>query len=171
MRRAVYPGSFDPITKGHIDIIERALAIFDEVIVAVVHNPSKSPLFTLEERRDIIQKVFEGQERLRVDSFSGLLVDYVEAQDASCIVKGLRVVSDFEFEFQMALLNRQLKAQIDTVFLMTQDRYAFLSSSSVKEIASLGGDVRPLVPELVADRLAQRFGIARASRSQIVDRD
>lgn len=171
MRRAVYPGSFDPITMGHVDIIERALAQFDEVVVAVVHNPAKNPLFSLEERREIILKVFENRPGLSVATFSGLLVDFVEAQQASCIVKGLRVVSDFEFEFQMALLNRQLKPSIDTVFLMTQGRYAFLSSSSVKEIASLGGDVSQLVPPFVQQRLSERFGLSGATRSQIVDRD
>lgn len=171
MRRAVYPGSFDPITYGHIDIIDRALNLFDEVIVAVVRNPSKTPLFTLEERKEIIQKVLPGRDRLRVESFSGLLVDFVSANEATAIVKGLRVVSDFEFEFQMSLLNRQLDPRIDTVFLMTQDRFAFLSSSSVREIASLGGSVKQMVPELVEERLRDKFGFREQTRGQTVDRE
>jgi len=171
MRRAVYPGSFDPITYGHIDIIDRALAIFDEVIVAVVRNPSKSPLFSLEERKEIIQKTLRDRAHLRVESFSGLLVDFVSANDATVIVKGLRAVSDFEFEFQMSLLNRQLNPRIDTVFLMTQDRFAFLSSSSVREIASLGGSVHQMVPPEVEERLRERFGHVERTRGQTVDRE
>ncbi|MBM3465678.1 MAG: pantetheine-phosphate adenylyltransferase [Armatimonadetes bacterium] len=171
MRRAVYPGSFDPITLGHIDIIDRALNLFDELVVAVVRNPSKNALFSLEERQDIIGRVLPGRDRLKVATFSGLLVKFVEAQGAHAIVKGLRAVSDFDFEFQMSLLNRQLNPRIDTVFLMTQDRYAFLSSSSVREIASLGGSVNQMVPPLVEERLRERFGLSEPGRGQTVDRE
>lgn len=172
MRRAVYPGSFDPITNGHLDIIDRALALFDEVVVAVVVNPNKKALFSQEERKDIIARVAADRDRLYVESFSGLLVKFVEAQQASAIVKGLRAVSDFEFEFQMALLNRRLSPNIDTVFLMTQDIYAFLSSSSVKEIASLGGSVHGMVSPIVEARLQEKFSTGRSpSRGQTVDRD
>lgn len=171
MIRAVYPGSFDPITNGHLDIIERAASVFDELVVAVVRNPSKVPLFTLEERQEMIQKLLVDQPKVRVDSFSGLLVSFVQEQRAQVIVKGLRAVSDFEFEFQMALLNRQLNPGIDTLFLMTQDRYAFLSSSSVREIASLGGSVREMVPPLVEERLKERFGLTEPTRGQTVDRE
>jgi pantetheine-phosphate adenylyltransferase len=140
-------------------------------VVAVVHNPNKKGLFTLDERRDMIRSVLGDRPNLRVESFSGLLVKFVESRGACAIVKGLRAVSDFEFEFQMALLNRRLAPQVDTCFLMTQDIYAFLSSSSVKEIASLGGSVKGMVPPLVEERLAERFGLEAAGRSQTVDRD
>ncbi|NDD27078.1 MAG: pantetheine-phosphate adenylyltransferase [Proteobacteria bacterium] len=174
MRRAVYPGSFDPVTNGHVDIIERALALFDELVVAVVANPNKRSLFTLEERREMIASAFEGRAGLRVVSFEGLLVKFVESQQAHAIVKGLRAVSDFDYEFQMALLNRRLAPHIDTVFLMTQDIYAFLSSSSVREIASLGGSVHGMVPPVVEARLAERFGVPTDGSPEIsppVERD
>lgn len=175
MRRAVYPGSFDPVTNGHIDIIERALALFDEIVVAVVSNPNKkTSLFTLDERAEMIRGALGERPGLRVVSFTGLLVEFVQSQEAQAIVKGLRAVSDFDFEFQMALLNRRLAPRIDTVFLMTQDIYAFLSSSSVREIASLGGSVHGMVPPLVEKRLRDRFGIAPAtapSHAQTIERD
>jgi pantetheine-phosphate adenylyltransferase len=157
--RAVYPGSFDPITNGHLDIIERASHLFGELVVAVVRNPSKTPLFSQSEREDMIRQLVADKPNVRVTSFSGLLVKFVESEQATVIVKGLRALSDFEIEFQMALLNRQLNPRIETTFLMTADRYAFLSSSSVKEISSLGGNVRDMVPPLVAQQLATRFGL------------
>lgn len=174
MRRAVYPGSFDPVTHGHMDIIERALALFDEVVVAVVSNPNKRSLFTLEERAEMIRGALGNRSGLRIETFTGLLVTFVEQQGAHAIVKGLRAVSDFDFEFQMALLNRRLSSRIDTVFLMTQDIYAFLSSSSVREIASLGGSVHGMVPPLVEARLRERFGIPppdEPPRTQRIERD
>lgn len=157
MRRAVYPGSFDPLTNGHLDIIQRAAEIVDELIVAVVCNPSKSPLFSLEERRQILQECLGDYANVRVDCFEGLLVDYMRVQEACIIVKGLRAVSDFEVEFQMALMNRKLAPEVDTVFLMTSAKHAFLSSSSVKEVFKLGGKVSDMVPPYVEERLIEKF--------------
>lgn len=172
MRRAIYPGSFDPLTNGHLDIIQRASTLVDELVVAVVVNPAKNALFTLDERKDILQECTAGLGNIVVDSFTGLLVDFVRRHQARIIVKGLRAVSDFEFEFQMALLNRNLAPEVDTLFLMTADRHAFLSSSSVKEIASLGGSVGDLVPPYVEGRLREKFGLAaEPARSQRVERD
>lgn len=172
MRRAIYPGSFDPLTNGHLDIIQRASTLVDELVVAVVVNPAKNALFTLEERQDILQECTSGLGNIAVDGFTGLLVDFVRRRQARIIVKGLRAVSDFEFEFQMALLNRNLAPEVDTLFLMTADRHAFLSSSSVKEIASLGGSVADLVPSYVEGKLREKFGLsAEPARSQRVERD
>lgn len=171
MRRAIYPGSFDPLTNGHLDIIQRASRLVDELVVAVVVNPAKNALFTLDERKDILQECTSGLGNIVVDSFTGLLVDFVRRHEARIIVKGLRAVSDFEFEFQMALLNRNLAPEVDTLFLMTADRHAFLSSSSVKEIASLGGSVGDLVPPYVEARLRDKFGLPIAERAQRVERD
>jgi pantetheine-phosphate adenylyltransferase len=168
-RRAVYAGSFDPLTNGHVDIIERAFSLCDELVVAVVRNPSKSPMFTLEERKDIIRQALGERSNLVVDSFSGLLVNYVSAQGATMIVRGLRALSDFEFEYQMALMNRKLNAQIETVFMMTQDKYAFLSSSTVREVASLGGSISGLVPPHVEELLRGKG--TESTRSQKVDVD
>ena len=158
MHRAIYPGSFDPLTNGHLDIITRAANIVDELVVAAVCNPSKHPLFTLEERRDILAECLKDIPNVRVGCFEGLLVDYVRQEQANLIVKGLRAVSDFEVEFQMALLNRKLAPQVDTLFLMTASKHAFLSSSSVKEIARFGGDVSDLVPPYVNELLKGKFG-------------
>lgn len=171
MRRAIYPGSFDPLTNGHLDIIQRASRLVDELVVAVVVNPAKNALFTLDERKDILQECTSDLGNIVVDSFTGLLVDFVRRHDARIIVKGLRAVSDFEFEFQMALLNRNLAPEVDTLFLMTADRHAFLSSSSVKEIASLGGSVGDLVPPYVEARLRDKFGLPITERAQRVERD
>lgn len=172
MRRAIYPGSFDPLTNGHLDIIQRAARLVDELVVAVVQNPAKTGLFTLQERQDILEESLAGLGNVRVDSFAGLLVDFVRRRDAQIIIKGLRAVSDFEFEFQMALLNRNLAPEVDTLFLMTADRHAFLSSSSVKEIASLGGSVADLVPPYVEAKLREKFGFLTApERGQRVERD
>ena len=172
MRRAIYPGSFDPLTNGHLDIIQRAACLVDELVVAVVQNPAKTGLFSLQERQDILEECLAGLGNVRVDSFAGLLVDFVRRRDARLIIKGLRAVSDFEFEFQMALLNRNLAPEVDTLFLMTADRHAFLSSSSVKEIASLGGSVADLVPPFVEAKLREKFGfLTSPERGQRVERD
>ncbi len=150
---AVYPGSFDPITFGHLDIINRALKIFDEVIIAVARNERKSPMFTIEERVNLIQSVLKDNERVKVDTFDGLLVDYVRSRKAQAIVRGLRAISDFEYELQMAQINRGISRDVETVFLMTSVFYSFLSSSIVKEVHSLNGPVDGLVPPLVKKAL------------------
>jgi pantetheine-phosphate adenylyltransferase len=160
---AVFPGSFDPITNGHVDIIARATSVFEELIVAVLVNPEKQPLFSLEERVAMIRRTYRGNRRVRVDTFSGLLVDYAKAVGAQVIVRGLRAISDFEFEFQMALMNRRLSPSIETVFLMPAESYSYLSSRLVKEIFQLGGGVRGLVPPVVERRLSQAYG-ARGGR-------
>lgn len=140
-RNAIYPGSFDPITNGHLDIIQRACRFFDEVTIAVLDHSQKRPLFTVEERLDLIRKVANPKSRITIESFSGLLADFLEQKKTYTVIRGLRAVSDFEFEFQMALTNRSLNEEMDTVFLMTDQKYSFLSSSIVKEIASLGGKI------------------------------
>ena len=157
MRTAVYPGSFDPITNGHIDLIERALCIFDRLIVAVAEQLSKSPLFTMEERVEMVRETTEKYDRVIVDQISGLTVDYVKAQGSSVIVRGLRAISDFEFELQMALMNRKLSSEIETVFLMPSIQYSYIKSSLVKEVASLGGCLVGLVPDPVIQRLREKF--------------
>lgn len=158
MRIAVYPGSFDPVTVGHLDIVDRALALFDELVVAVVRNPGKSPMFTLEERQQMIQQVLEGRPRVRVLCYAGLLVDFVRSQGATAIVKGLRGVADFESELQMAQVNRHLAPNVDTVFLPTGSTVACVNSRFVREIASLGGSVRGLVPPHVEEIMLRRLG-------------
>jgi len=154
---AVYPGSFDPITNGHVDIIGRGLAVFERVIIAVLVNAEKQPLFSTEERVRLIRQCFPGNPRVEVDTFSGLLVDYAQRVGATVIVRGLRAVSDFEYEFQMALMNRRLNPSIETVFMMPAESYSYVSSRLVKEVAELGGRVDKLVPALVAQELRARF--------------
>ena len=156
-KRAVYPGMFDPIHNGHLDLIERSLRIFDELIVAVVANPSKEPLFPVKERLEMIDECTAGMVRMRITSFDGLLIDLVHREQADCIVRGLRAVSDFEYEFQMALMNRKLQHTVETVFLMPHERYTYISSRLIKEVASLGARVNGLVPAPVEARLTQRF--------------
>src|SRR5213076_179682 len=158
MRRAIYPGSFDPVTNGHLDVIERARKLFDEVIVAVAHNDEKQPLFSLEERLDLLQETAGKTENVRIAKFSGLLVEFAGAQDAGAVIRGLRAVSDFEFEFQMALMNRNLNPKVETIFLMPKEEYTYLSSRIVKEIARLGGNVSTFVPACVVKALNGKFG-------------
>jgi len=163
---AICPGSFDPVTNGHLDIIERAAKVFGKVIIAVAPNPFKAALFTVEERIEMLREVCSKWPNVEVDSFTGLLVKYAKSRGADVIVKGLRAVSDFEFEFQMALMNRQQEPSIETIFMMTGAEYSYLSSSIVKEVASLGGSVEGLIPEAVLSRLVERIqgkgrGIAR----------
>lgn len=150
---AVYPGSFDPLTNGHVDIISRGARLFDRIIVAILVNAEKAPLFSMEERVEIARAVFKPFPSVEVDTFNGLLVDYVERRNAQVIVRGLRAVSDFEFEFQMALMNQRLKPAIETVFMMPAEQYTYISSRLIKEVFSLGGRVDGLVPELVEERL------------------
>jgi pantetheine-phosphate adenylyltransferase len=153
---AVYPGSFDPLTNGHVDIISRGARLFDRIVVAILVNAEKSPLFSLAERVEIARSVFKDQPNVEVDTFNGLLVDYVERRGAQVIVRGLRAVSDFEFEFQMALMNRRLRPDIETVFMMPAEQYTYISSRLIKEVFSLGGRVHGLVPELVETRLREK---------------
>lgn len=157
MSIAVYPGSFDPITNGHIDLIERAIRIFDKLIVAVAENPGKTPLFTIEERLYMVKKTTEKYENVIVDRISGLTVDYVKQHGASVIIRGLRAISDFEFELQMALINRRLDDEIETIFLMPSLQYSFVKSSHIKELASLGAPLEGLAPDLVIKKLQEKF--------------
>lgn len=154
---AVYPGSFDPITNGHLDIIRRGLTMFDELVVLVAYNPNKQYLFSVEERVELIRNIIEEKERVRIDSSSGLLVDYVKKSGANIILRGLRAVSDFEYEFQMALINRRLDREIETVFLMTGYKWFYTSSKTIKEAASLGGSVKGLVPDIVCEKLRGKY--------------
>jgi pantetheine-phosphate adenylyltransferase len=154
---AVYPGSFDPLTNGHVDIISRGARLFDRIIVAILVNAEKAPLFTMSERVEIARSVFKNQPNVEVDTFEGLLVDYVERRKAHVIVRGLRAVSDFEFEFQMALMNQRLKPKIDTVFMMPAEQYTYISSRLIKEVFSLGGRVHGLVPDMVEARLRDKI--------------
>ena len=155
---AVYPGTFDPITNGHVDILERALRLFDKVIVVIAVNIRKQPLFTLEERTGFIKQATQDNPRVRCDAFEGLLVEYCARQKARFIVRGLRALADFEYEFQFAHMNRRLAPELDTVFFMTDERNHYVSSSLVKEVASLGGDVTGLVPPSVVTALAAKYG-------------
>jgi pantetheine-phosphate adenylyltransferase len=157
MRRAIYPGSFDPVTNGHLDVIERARKLFDEVVVAVAHNDEKQPLFSLEERLELLRETAGRIDNVRIAEFKGLLVDFAKAGKAGAVIRGLRAVSDFEFEFQMALMNRKLEAGVETIFLMPKEEYTYLSSRIVKEIARLGGDVSSFVPARVAKALSRKF--------------
>jgi pantetheine-phosphate adenylyltransferase len=156
MSLAVFPGSFDPLTNGHVDIITRGSRLFDRIVVAILVNADKAPLFTKEERVDIARTVFKGVGNVEVDTFDGLLVDYVARRRADVIVRGLRAVSDFEFEFQMALMNRRLNRNIETVFMMPAEQYTYISSRLIKEVFSLGGRVHGMVPELVEARLRDK---------------
>jgi len=153
---AVYPGSFDPLTNGHVDIILRGARLFDRIVVAILVNAEKAPLFSTDERVDIARAVFADHRNVEVDTFDGLLVDYVERRKAQVIVRGLRAVSDFEFEFQMALMNQRLSPKIETVFMMPAEQYTYISSRLIKEVFSLGGRVHGLVPELVETRLREK---------------
>ena len=159
MRTVVYPGSFDPLTNGHLDVEERAARLFDRVIVAVAQNDSKQPLFTLQERQDLVRQTLASLPNVEVDSFSGLLVDYVIQRGAGAVVRGLRAVSDFEFEFQLALMNRKLNPRVETIFMMPKDTYTFVSSRLVKEIARLGGDVGQFVPPIIEKALRDRLNL------------
>lgn len=157
-RIAIYPGSFDPVTNGHLDIIERGLSLFDKIIVAILYNPAKKSLFSVEERIEMLQTSTANLTGVEIDCFNGLLVDYADHKNAHAILRGMRAVSDFEYEFQLALMNRRLNREVQTVFLMTGLRWIFTSSSIIKEAASFGGDISDMVPEIVENRLREKFG-------------
>jgi pantetheine-phosphate adenylyltransferase len=157
MRIAIYPGSFDPITNGHLDVVQRAAKLFDKVIVAVAKSDSKNPLFTLNERVELVSAAIGHLKNVETDCFEGLLVEYVESRGAQAVVRGLRAVSDFEFEFQLALMNRKLNERVETIFMMPKDTYTFLSSRIIKEIARLGGNVDQFVPEHVRAALSEKL--------------
>jgi pantetheine-phosphate adenylyltransferase len=164
---AVFPGSFDPITNGHLDIVDRGLAVFERVRMAILMNPDKQPLFSVGERVAIIRETYRGNPRVEVDTFSGLLVDYAERVGASVIIRGIRAISDFEYEFQMALMNRRLDPQIETVFMMPAESYSYVSSRLVKEVFQLGGRVSDLVPPGVEKWLSEKYGTPiRAGRAR-----
>jgi pantetheine-phosphate adenylyltransferase len=156
MKTAIYPGSFDPVTDGHLDIIKRAQRFFDKVIVAVIANPDKKPAFTLKERMQMLKSCLADCPKIEIDAFNGLLVEFAKRRGVSAIIRGLRAVSDFDYEFQLAMTNRKMKPDIETVFFMTDYKYSFLSSSFVKQIAALGGDVSGFVPEVVVGKLKKR---------------
>jgi pantetheine-phosphate adenylyltransferase len=161
MRRAIYPGSFDPVTNGHLDIIERGCKLFDEIIISILVNPEKQPFFTVEERQEmltqVLQNINQGGCLVRVDSFRGLLVNYAVAQQANVIVRGIRAISDYEYEFQMALMNRRLEPGIETVFMMPAETYSYVSSRLVKEVFHLGGAITGLVPPFIEKRMKEKM--------------
>ena len=154
---AIYPGSFDPLTNGHLDLIERGSKIFDELIVAILRNPEKDPLFSLGERRDMMEAMTAPWKNVRVDAFEGLMVDYARKVNASAVLRGIRAISDYEYELQMALMNRKLSPELETVFMMPAEAYSYLSSRLVREIAQLGGSIQGLVPDLVEQKLRQKL--------------
>jgi pantetheine-phosphate adenylyltransferase len=156
MKIAIYPGTFDPVTNGHIDILERALKLFDKVIITIARNTAKNPLFTEEERIALLRQVTKHYKNVEVDSFEGLLVEYVQKRNAISVVRGLRAMTDFEYELQMALMNRKLDETMETIFLMPNEKYTYLSSNFVREIARLGGDVSKFVPPVVLKALRQK---------------
>lgn len=159
MRTVIYPGSFDPLTNGHLDLVHRAAKLFDQVIVAVAGNEGKGPLFSIEQRLDLVRQSIKGLENVSAEAFEGLLVEYVEQRGGQAVIRGLRAVSDFEFEFQLALMNRKLNERVETIFMMPKDTYTFLSSRIVKEIARLGGDVSAFVPPQVVTMLRKKLGV------------
>ena len=155
---AIYPGSFDPITNGHLDLIERGCRLFDKLIVAILRNETKQPLFSVEDRTEMLRDVLERFPNVAVDSFNGLLVDYAAQNGATVLLRGIRAISDYEYELQMALMNRRLRPDIETVFMMASEAYSFISSRLVKEVFGLGGNIRGLVPPTVEARLRKQFG-------------
>jgi len=155
---AIYPGTFDPITNGHLSILTRALKIFDKLIIAILNNPQKAPLFSLDERISMIKQVLKDKPNIEIDSFDGLLVDYVVQKGSNVIIRGLRALSDFEYEFQLALMNRKLNRDVQSIFLMTDYKWFYTSSTIIKEAASLGGDTSGLVPPIICEKLKEKFG-------------
>lgn len=165
-RIAIYPGSFDPVTNGHLDILKRGLTLFDRIIVAILHNPAKNVLFSIDERIEMLKTSLRDVENIEIDTFDGLLVDYAAQRQASAILRGMRAVSDFEYEFQLALMNRRLNRRVQTVFLMTGLRWIFTSSSIIKEAARFGGNINGMVPPIVNRKLKEKFGFVDSSPSR-----
>ena len=157
-KTAIYPGTFDPITNGHLSILTRALKIFDKLTIAILNNPQKAPLFSLDERISLIKQVLKDKPNIEIDSFDGLLVDYVVQKGSNVIIRGLRALSDFEYEFQLALMNRKLNRDVQSIFLMTDYKWFYTSSTIIKEAASLGGDISGLVPPIICEKLKEKFG-------------
>lgn len=160
-KTAVYPGSFDPITNGHVDIIKRGLRIFDKIIILIGYNPEKNSLFTVDERAELVREAVGNDPRIRVDSHAGLLVDYIRNSEACCILRGLRAMSDFEYEFQLALMNRRFDRNVETVFLMTGSKWFYCNSRIIKEAASFGGSVKGMVPDIVLQKLKEKFPVMK----------
>jgi pantetheine-phosphate adenylyltransferase len=160
---AIYPGTFDPITNGHISVVKRALKIFDKLTIAILNNPQKAPLFSIEERICMINEVLEGVPNVEVDTFDGLLVDYAVKMNSNVVIRGLRAMSDFEYEFQLALMNRKLNREVQTLFLVTDYKWFYTSSTIIKEAASLGGDIEGLVPEIVNQKLKEKYASLKSS--------
>jgi len=158
VKTAIYPGTFDPLTNGHLSILTRALKIFDKLIIAILNNPQKAPLFSLDERISLIKQVLKDKPNIEIDSFDGLLVDYVVQKGSNVIIRGLRALSDFEYEFQLALMNRKLNRDVQSIFLMTDYKWFYTSSTIIKEAASLGGDTSGLVPPIICEKLKEKFG-------------
>ncbi len=154
---AIYPGSFDPVTMGHVDIVERSLHVFDKIIILIAESSQKKSLFSIPERREMLTEVFKGNDRVVIDSWPGLLVNYASSKKANALIRGLRAISDFEYEFQMASMNKRLMPSIDTIFMMTSENYFFVSSNLAKEVASLGGSLANIVPAMVEKRLKEKF--------------
>ena len=161
VRSAIYPGSFDPLTNGHLSLIQRGLKMFDSLIVAIAVNPKKSPLFSVEERKDMIREALHNDPRVEIDDFQGLLVDYAKKRKLNVVLRGLRAVSDFEFEFQLANMNRRLSPELETVFMMTGEDYFYISSNLVREVASFGGDVEGTVPPNVLEKLKAKYAVKK----------
>ena len=161
---AIYPGTFDPLTNGHLDLIQRGSKVFDELVVAILRNPEKDPLFAIGERKEVLLRMTKGFANVRIDTFDGLLVDYARSKGARAVLRGIRAISDYEYELQMALMNRKLDPEIETVFMMPAEAYSYLSSRLVKEIYQLGGSIRGLVPELVEQRLKQKIKPVRGRK-------
>ena len=157
-QRAIYPGTFDPMTKGHVDLIERACKLFDEIVIAIAASEAKNPLFTLDERIQIAEKIFESNDKVKVVGFSGLLVDLAKDNDAKILIRGLRVVADFEYEFQLANMNRDMMPELESVFLTPKEQYSYISSSLVKEICKMGGDVSEFVDPISLSELKRKYG-------------
>ncbi len=158
IQRAIYPGTFDPMTKGHVDLIERACKLFDEIVIAIAASEAKNPLFTLDERIQIAEKIFESNDKVKVVGFSGLLVDLAKDNDAKILIRGLRVVADFEYEFQLANMNRAMMPELESVFLTPKEQYSYISSSLVKEICKMGGDVSEFVDPISLSELKRKYG-------------